>query len=228
MLKNRLKVFALSAVFLATASVLPVARAATFGFDAITSNDVADIPVGESQLFVDVTDPGGGQVLFTFRNTGPDASSITDVYFDDRTPSNLTGIASIINGTGVSFSQGASPSNLSGANNVSPAFVTTTDFLADSDSGPPGVQANGVNPGETLGLLFNLVSGMTVDDVVAALIDGLDLRIGIHVQSFASGQSESFINDPSPVPLPAALPLFLTMLGGIGLLRWKRRRAVAA
>ncbi len=222
---GRLKIIVLSAVFATTVSFLNVARAATFGFDAITSNDVADIPVGESQLFVDVTNHGSNQVLFTFRNTGPDASSIADVYFDDRTPANLTGIASIINGTGVSFSQGATPGELPSANNASPAFVTTTDFLADSD---PPAQPNGVNPGESLGLVFNLVSGMTVDDVVAALISGIDLRIGIHVQGFASGGSESFVNDPSPVPLPAALPLFLTMLGGIGLLRWKRRRAVAA
>ena len=29
-------------------------------------------------------------------------------------------------------------------------------------------------------------------------------------------------------PLPAALPLFLTMLGGIGFLRWRRPKALAA
>ena len=222
---GRLKVIVLSAVFVTTMSFLNVARAATFGFDAITSNDVADIPVGESQLFVDVTNPGSNQVLFTFRNTGPGASSITAVYFDDESPSTLLGLASIQNGTGVSFSAGASPPDLPGGSSISPVFATTTGFLADSDA---PVEANGVNPGESLGLLFDLASGITVDDVVAALINGLDLRIGIHVQAFATGQSESFINDPSPVPLPAALPLFLTMLGGIGLLRWKRRRAVAA
>jgi hypothetical protein len=30
--------------------------------------------------------------------------------------------------------------------------------------------------------------------------------------------------DPNPVPLPAALPLFATGLGGLGLLGWRRKR----
>jgi hypothetical protein len=34
--------------------------------------------------------------------------------------------------------------------------------------------------------------------------------------------------DPSPIPLPAALPLFATGLGALGLLGWRRKRATAA
>ena len=49
---GRLKVIVLSAVFVTTMSFLNVARAATFGFDAITSNDVADIPVYLTLFFL--------------------------------------------------------------------------------------------------------------------------------------------------------------------------------
>jgi len=69
--------------------------------------------------------------------------------FDDGS---LVGIFSIDNSDpGVAFSDPAVPGNLPGANNASPAFVATTGFSADSD---PPVQPNGVNPGETLGILF--------------------------------------------------------------------------
>lgn len=34
--------------------------------------------------------------------------------------------------------------------------------------------------------------------------------------------------EPAVTPLPAALPLFLTMLAGMGILRWRRNQAVAA
>jgi hypothetical protein len=186
------------------------ASALTLGFDCIT-NDVAEqCAIGEAQLTVDVTDPGGGQVLFTFSNSGPDPASITDVYFDDGS---LLGIASIINTpVAVVFSAGASPSNLPAGSSISPPFVST--FSADSDS---PVVARGVNPGESLGILFDLQGGQTFADVLAELADGT-LRIGIHVQSIGEGAgSESFV----AVPEPSALGL--SGLGLLGLWRFSRR-----
>ncbi len=197
-------------------TVMP-AHAVTFGFENITGNSFADAAIGESQLFVDVTDPGGGQVLFAFSNTGSAASSITQVYFDDGS---LWGIASIDNSDpGVSFSQLASPPNLPGANNATPPFVTTTGFSAGSD---PPVQPNGVNPGEWLGVLFNLQTSSTFADTIADLNDR-DLRIGIHVQGFASGGSESFVNTPASVPEPATFMLLGSGLAGLVFL--KRRKS---
>ena len=68
----------------------------------------------------------------------------------------------------------------------------TAGFLAESVPAPP---ANGVNPGDSLGILFDLQTGKTFSDVLADLATGA-LRIGIHVIAFDSGASESFINDP--------------------------------
>ena len=186
--------------------------------------ELADGAIGEAQLFVELTDLVGSQVEFTFTNTGPEASSITDVYFDDGT---LLGIASITNTVGlVEFSQFATPPDLPGGNNVVPAFETTAGFSADSD---PPAQPLGVNPGEFLGITFDLQTGGDFDDILDELESG-DLRIGIHVQGFASGGSESFINNgmfdpppepPCPIPAPSAL-----ILGGIGagLVNWLRKR----
>ena len=56
-------------------------------------------------------------------------------------------------------------------------FVTTLGFSADSD---PPVQSLGVNPGESLGIIFDLQPGGTFADVVGELASGA-LRIGIHV-----------------------------------------------
>jgi hypothetical protein len=93
----------------------------------------------------------------------------------------------------VSFSQGASPPDLPGGEDCVPDFDVTAGFSADSD---PPAQPNGVNPTEWLDITFDLQSGQTFDDVVAQLNSGA-LRIGIHVQGFANGGSESFINDPT-------------------------------
>jgi len=141
----------------------------TYGFRHITENDKRaefgyDYEVGEEQLFVDVSDygldsDGYSQVLFTFRNIGPLASSICDVYFDDGT---LLGIARLIDkddpggDKGVDFSLGAKPGELPGAGDILPVFQTTAGFSADSD---PATTPNGVAPGEWLGVLFTLQEG---------------------------------------------------------------------
>jgi hypothetical protein len=157
-----------------------------------SNNDAGNVATGAAQLFVQVTaGPGANQVTFHFINTGPNASSIADVYFDDGT---LLGIATITDsGAGVDFSQGASPPDLPAGNNCDPDFEVTAGFSADSN---PPVQPNGVNPSEWLDITFDLQSGQTFDDVVAQLNSGA-LRIGIHVQGFGNGGSESFVNDPS-------------------------------
>jgi hypothetical protein len=183
-----------------------ISQAALYGFKNITNNNGTDAAIGEAQLFVDVTNPGPNQVLFKFYNIGSADSSIADIYFDDGT---LLGIASIVNGAGVAFSQGASPGNLPGGDTISPPFVTTADFLADSD---PPVQPNGVNPGEWVTILFNLQPGKDFQDTLDALNGGSDLRIGIHVQGFASGGSESFVN---VVPEPGTLILLGSGLLGL-------------
>jgi hypothetical protein len=42
------------------------------------------------------------------------------------------------------------------------------------------------------------------------------------------GALVTFVSDPGPVPLPAALPLFATGLGVMGLFGWRRKRKNAA
>ena len=68
-------------------------------------------------------------------------------------------------------------------------------------------------PGETLGVVFSLRAGGSHADVISELGDG-SLRIGIHVQAFASGGSESFVNTV-PDPSPAALLLAASTLAGL-------------
>lgn len=201
-------------VVLAVACWAPAASAITYSFFNITNNNADDVATA-GQYLVDVT-AAGAQVQFIFTNSGPAASSIADIYFDDGS---LLGIANIINGPGVSFSQGASPANLPGGNAIFPQFETTVGFLADSDS---PVQPNGVNPGEFVKIVFDLKGGQSFADVLDEL-SNRDLRIGIHVQGFAGDGSESFINN-GIVPIPPTALLLGSGLLGLGLLGWRRKK----
>jgi len=220
-------------VLLGVAAVLLVpltAQAVTYGFYNITNNNAANAATA-GQYLVDVTAYAAtpaNDVLFLFTNSGPVASSICDVYFDDGT---LLYLAQVFNSTGVSFTQAeiskVSPPDLPGGNNITPHFNVTGYFKADTD---PPVQPNGVNPGEQLGILFTLQPGEDVAHTVTALTNG-DLRIGIHVQAIGTGGSESFVNNKIPgggggvIPVPPTVWLLGSGLVGIGLLGWRRKKS---
>jgi len=179
-----------------------------------------------AQLSLEVTEVIGhpNQVLFTFRNNLGlfTVGALSEVYFADGT---LLGIASILNDPGnVVFEEGSQPKDLPGGENLEPPFTgenTTALFSAQESEGGNWAA---VDPGESLGILFDLVEGADFADVIAAIGLGFtdplaagSLRIGIHVQEIGGANSDSFIL--TPVPGAAILGLL-----GLGIAGWKLRR----
>lgn len=196
----------------------------TLGFEGVSNNNLANVAIGESQMSLIVSDSGGGLVRFDFHNSGPENSSITDIYFDDSVDPSLfvTPITSIDDSdAGVEFSEDASPGNLPGGNDI--GFNATKGLTADSDA---PVSHNGVNPGETLGVVLTLDNGHTYGDVLSSLSDG-SLRVGIRVQAFDGGGSESFVNGnggPPAIPEPSSMAILGIGLAGV-VTRFRRRRS---
>lgn len=157
-----------------------------------------------------------GQVQFNLLNLGPLGSTIGAVYWDDGV---LSGIAGLIDADdplggpfghpGVDFSPGGSPGDLPGGNELTPPFIATFWVTHDGLSIAPGV-----DPGEGLGVLFDLQIGGTYDDVVSDILSG-DLRVGLHVQRLGDNAqgSDSYVN---VVPLPGAVLLGLLGLAAAG------------
>jgi len=203
------------------------AAGVTLGFEHISAQggDAANSAFASgvgAQLFVDVADEGGGQVRFTFRNTGPLQSVIEAVYFDDGT---LLGIASVVNTPGeTSFTQDgpgpdkATPPDLPGGDSMDDPFVVTASFLADADPAPSD---NGVGPDQEVAIIFDLKSGKSFNDVLDDLNDG-SLRIGMHVISMPDGESDAFVNNGVVIPLPAPAALGMAGLAPLALLRRRR------
>lgn len=162
--------------------------------------------IGEQQLSFTISDVSEG-VYFLFMNTGDQACSLTDIYFE----SSLGTLESLISVDdsyeGVSFSQGANPSNMPRWEKVD--FEPILGMTTDSDS--PAVSLNGVDPGEWLGITIGTQANL---DQVCQELNNQSIRIGIHVQAFENGGSESFIT-----PEPATMVLL-----GLGGLLFRKRK----
>lgn len=185
-----------------------VSRAAVVYPLEIFTNNGSYYNSPDLDLYVEVSD-GEDQAVFTFYNESLINSSITTIYFDGGS---LLGIADIIEWTGTSFSQSATPSNLPGGKPLEPSFVTTAGFSIGSDAPRPH---SGVNPGEWVQITFDLINGGTFPGVIDELNTGV-LRIGVHLIALPDGSSESAI----AVPEPATIALLA--LGALALLRKRR------
>jgi len=223
-------------------SLAAPAMAVTYDFSSLVqANGGGNIG---SQFTMDVTDGGSGSVLFKFWNTLGTASSITDIYFDDSVAYSGSGAnqtadytgaffnsiaVSGDSGSGVAFSDGATPSDMPGGGAIS----FTSDFSGDSDAPASG---NGLDAnGEWVSFLGTLQGTNTFEDILTALASG-DFRVGLHVQSIGTnGISQTYVNGAcvsscpetgggeGTVPLPGAAWLFGTALLGFMAKAGRRR-----
>lgn len=204
--------------------------ATPIGFQCITNNSATNAAIGETQLTLDGMALGGGYIGLFLENKGSSPCSITDVYFDNGGSSscfdNIAGlwdrddpVFGISRHPGVDFSMGAAPPNLPGGNTV--GFNVTSGFAADSDD--PRPVGNGVNPGEFLGIVIRLIPGKTLADVWDAFESG-EMRVGIHVQAFADGGSESFVTGGVGGEIPEPTTVALLGAGVLSLAMRNKRR----
>jgi hypothetical protein len=183
----------------------PTSQAVIFGFDSLT-NAGASV---EGQFTVDVTLAGDGRISFEFKNSGPIASSISEIYFDDG----KFGALEIVNNAGVKFVAGANPGDLPGGNTV--GFEATKLINTEADNPSP---KNGINSGESLTLLMNVGGYNSFDNVIALMQNPIstgEIRIGLHVQAIggSNGPSASFVSVSVPDGGATVVLLGLALLG---------------
>jgi hypothetical protein len=197
---------------LLSAAAFAAQAALTYSFGCITFNSDGNCTTGSTQLDLTVSDGSNGTVNFLFTNTGPQASSITDLYFDWKAPQLALTQGALTQSAGVSFGWGATPVNLPAGNTI--AFSSDLGL----DSNVP-TQPSGINPGEWLNIAF---AGSFSQ--LSAGLHSNELLVGLHVQGFSNGGSESFVS----VPEPSVYALLLVGLPLLGFAIRRRKPARAA
>jgi hypothetical protein len=153
------------------------------------------------------------------------ASSISEIYYDDRAPLQLLTLQAPLTQVGCNFTPGgANPGNLPGGNVLSPAFNAIQSFSADAQGNP----SEGIDTAaDSLTMTFTLQGGASFATVANAITNGT-LRIGLHVRAIGTqGGSDSFVNGNFvPVP-PAAMAGGALMAGLLGIGAIRRRRSLS-
>jgi hypothetical protein len=208
------KILAVTAGLIFSAMYLSGPAAATTFVFSVNLDGPSESPPNAS--------PGTGTGSVTFDDFL--LSMNVDVIFQDLVPFTAAGAPSGTTASHIHCCTAAPGTGLAGVATQTPTFegfplgvreghyVHTFDMSLAASYNAPFLTANGNDPATAFAALL------------AGAIAG-DAYLNIHSNAFLGGEIRGFLNE---TPLPAALPLFATGLGALGLLGWRRKRKQAA
>ena len=166
-----------------------------------------------------------GVATFLFQNNstgGAAGSDVHEIYFKSGL-SSLLAAPVILNAPGTvnaNFAAGATPASPPGLPG------SWMNFTGGPYGNTPG-EPNMISVGDAWAISFALVSNLTTPtDILSAVFNGGNSRIAMHIGDCVGGNSCGALV-VSEVPIPAALPLFASVLAGGGLVAWRRKRKAA-
>ncbi len=189
----------LGAAVVAVAAPAQAFAPVTYGYNCASNNRATDCAIAEAQFKTTVSQVAADLVKFTFSNIGSQQVVMTNIYFEDTLPKSLARFidfdySGLTQGQQVSYSEGGSPD--------SPPSVNGFEVFFSASPNTPQPIAKGIGVGESLGLIFQILPGF--DDPINAVINDLQngsLRTAVRAQAFASGGSETLVNEEVPEPL---------------------------
>lgn len=195
-------------------------------------------------LTVTSDDTVGGVISFAFENVSDGVaagSSVHNVYFESGLSSHLgafsvnehgvatAGTVAMKGGIGYKSTNAPPSMESAGTLNIPGMPAWTTNYARyDKD----GAAANGINVNDIWTMSFIALTDITADGLIGLITDVFDetSRIAVHVGDCGGDDISctAVAWPPNPVPVPAALPLFLSGLIGLGVMARRKRKSAAA
>lgn len=175
-----------------------VATADAISFDISSLNTNTDPDAPGTWFSVELTTTGGATPTGTFAisnlvvpatgTTFENTSKISEVYLgvDGSFFDYFVATTGVASGTGTDF-------NLDESLNGGQQTRSQASWLAAAVGDPAGGSASTINPGETLSITYNLMSGVTEQGIIDAFSASPQLLgIAFHAQSLPGGYSEKY------------------------------------
>lgn len=202
---------------LALAAGLAQAQSAPF----VVFENGGGVEITGLQIDLEVVDLGD-QVRFIIANNSSLESRVTSIYFEltDMSAGALS-TPMIENNDGVHYEdEKVAPKQPAGSIKSYGGNWGGTFYGLKPSTPMPNI--NGMTPGESVSVLFDLADGYTFADVRDAVgMESGDFRVAMHIQSLGDSGASVWAVADSVVPSPGALALF----GLGGLVAFRRRRA---
>jgi hypothetical protein len=183
--------------FLFSTGVTRPASGIRLGFKPIDESGSVNDCLGAANFFMDITDISSRQIMITFHNRAPVSCAISDIIFADG---DLFSIS-------VQSARGSvEPGKLActmdagagGRRHIpGPYHDYGIERLAGDDAVPMKNLQDGIQPNESLGIIFDLQPGTTLVDFISALSTER-LNISLKLLGDARGTAGILINDSSP------------------------------
>jgi hypothetical protein len=184
--------------FLFTAHANEPVYGIRLGFRNIAGNESCAGASRKPRYSLDVVDTGERRVMFIFSNREQDASSITDIFFNDEELFSISVQIKPITDTRENPSR-TIPCLTTNHHYVPEPYHDSTSFQL-TRSGEYGADTDarfcGINRDESLGIVFDLQAGVTLEDIISAL-GKKELNIGIKVQGDQPGACHILISEPT-------------------------------
>jgi hypothetical protein len=180
----------------------------------------ATVAANASTYIVTIEEVGSDMVA-----TGSGQLDLTNLTFFSSQSGPGAGI--VPNTAQISFAAtGSTIDTYSGLFSGPASFGTGTLTLADTTSGEPVFFSSVLDLlAVPTGYISDAALGASTSTYSNATLTSLGVTPGIYVWTWGPGANQSFTLDiMNPIPIPAALPLFATGLGALGLMGWRRKR----
>jgi len=162
------------------------------GFKPVSGNASEIDCLADANFFMDIIDIHECRIMLSFHNQAPVPCAISNIYFEDGDTFSIS--VQGVRGAGATMTQTCAIDTGSQQSAPDPYHDFCTCQVASCNPEGADAMQDGIKPNESLGVVFDLQSGVTLADIVNALSKGT-LNIRLKLPGAVQGADGILIND---------------------------------
>ena len=163
-------------------------------FKPISENGSESECLADANFYMDIIDIHERRIMLTFHNQAPVPCAISNIYFEDGDTFSIS--VQSVRGVGPAMTQACAIDTDRGSQQAVPALYHESCTRQAADCNPEDTDSmqDGIKPNESLGIVFDLQTGVTLADIVSALSKGM-LNISLKLPGIAQDSGGILVND---------------------------------